>query len=66
MATLKLPKGFSKMTLFEQESILVSKLNEVYDLENEIKKALAKVRGGLKYTPKEIDRPDLAMLKDED
>lgn len=65
MATLKLQKGFSKMTLFEQESILVSKLNEVYDLENEIKKALAKVRGGLKYTPKEIDRPDLAMLKDE-
>lgn len=65
MATLKLQKGFSKMTLFEQESILVSKLNEVYDLENEIKKALAKVRGGLKYTPKEIDRPDLASLKDE-
>lgn len=65
MATLKLPKGFGKMTLFEQESILVSKLNEVYDLETEIKKALAKVRGGLKYTPKEIDRPDLALLKDE-
>ena len=65
MATLKLTKGFGKMTLFEQESILVSKLNEVYDLETEIKKALAKVRGGLKYTPKEIDRPDLALLKDE-
>ena len=54
------------MTLFEQEAILVNKLNEVYDIENEIKKALAKVRGGVKYTPKEIDRPDLAMLKDED
>lgn len=65
MATLKLPKGFGKMTLFEQESILVSKLNEVYDLENEIKKALAKVRGGIKYTPKEIDRLDLIELKDE-
>lgn len=65
MATFKLPKGFGKMTLFEQESILVSKLNEVYDLENEIKKALAKVRGGLKYTPKEIDRLDLIELKDE-
>jgi hypothetical protein len=65
MATLKLPKGFGKMTLFEQESILVSKLNEVYDLENEIKKALAKVRGGLKYTPKEIDRLDLIELKHE-
>jgi hypothetical protein len=66
MATYKLPKNFSKMTLFEQETILVNKLNEVYDIENEIKKALAKVRGGVKYTPKEIDRPDLAMLKDED
>ncbi len=65
MATFKLPKGFGKMTLFEQESILVSKLNEVYDLENEIKKALAKVRGGIKYTPKEIDRLDLIELKDE-
>jgi hypothetical protein len=65
MATFKLPKGFGKMTLFEQESILVTKLNEVYDLENEIKKALAKVRGGLKYTPKEIDRLDLIELKDE-
>lgn len=65
MATYKLPKNFSKMTLFEQEAILVNKLNEVYDIENEIKKALAKVRGGVKYTPKEIDRPDLAMLKDE-
>jgi hypothetical protein len=62
---MRLPKNFGKMTLFEQEGILVAKLNEVYDLENEIKKALAKVRGGIKYTPKEIDRPDLAMLKDE-
>ena len=65
MATFKLPKGFGKMTLFEQETILVGKLKEVYDLENEIKKALAKVRGGLKYTPKEIDRLDLIELKDE-
>lgn len=65
MATYKLPKNFAKMTLFEQETALVAKLNEVYDLENEIKKALAKVRGGHKYIPKDIDRPDLAMLKDE-
>ena len=66
MATSKLPKGFSKMTLYEQEAALVNKLNEIYEVETEIKKALAKVRGGIKYTPKEIDRPDLAMLKDED
>ena len=65
MATYKLPKGFSKMTLEEQESALVSELTKVHQIEAEITKALAKVRGGHKYTPKEIDRPDLAMLKDE-
>ena len=65
MATYKLPKGFGKMTLFEQESVLVNKLNEIYEVETEIKKALAKVRGGIKYTPKEIDRLDLLSLKDE-
>ena len=65
MATYKLPKNFSKMTLFEQEAILVNKLKEVNELENEIKKALAKVRGGHKYIPKEIDRLDLLSLKDE-
>jgi hypothetical protein len=65
MATYKLPKGFSKMTLEEQESALVSELTKVHQIEAEITKALAKVRGGHKYTPKDIDRPDLAMLKDE-
>jgi hypothetical protein len=64
MATYKLPKGFSKMTLEEQESALVSELTKVHQIEAEITKALAKVRGGHKYTPKEIDRPDLAALKD--
>jgi hypothetical protein len=64
MATYKLPKGFSKMTLEEQELALVTELKKVHEIETEITKALAKVRGGHKYTPKEIDRPDLAMLKD--
>jgi hypothetical protein len=64
MATYKLPKGFSKMTLEEQESALVSELTKVHQIEAEITKALAKVRGGHKYTPKDIDRPDLAALKD--
>ena len=53
------------MTLEEQESALVNELTKVHQIEAEITKALAKVRGGHKYTPKEIDRPDLAMLKDE-
>jgi hypothetical protein len=64
MATYKLPKGFSRMTLEEQESALVNELTKVHQIEEEITKALAKVRGGHKYTPKEIDRPDLAALKD--
>lgn len=64
MATYKLPKGFSKMTLEEQETALVNELTKVHQIEEEITKALAKVRGGHKYTPKEIDRPDLAALKD--
>lgn len=65
MATYKLPKGFSRMNLEEQESALVTELKKVHEIEAEITKALAKVRGGHKYTPKEIDRPDLASLKDE-
>jgi hypothetical protein len=52
------------MTLEEQESALVSELTKVHQIEAEITKALAKVRGGHKYTPKDIDRPDLAALKD--
>jgi len=51
------------MSLLEQEEILVKNLNVVYDLEKEIKQALAKVRGGNKFEVKEIDRPDEALLK---
>ena len=32
----------------------------------EIKNTLGKIRGGEKLIFKEIDRPDLALLKDED
>ena len=63
MATSKLPKGFNKMNLIEQEAILVNRLQELYAMELEVTKALAKVRGGHKYEAKEIDRPDLALLK---
>ena len=63
MATSKLPKGFNKMNLIEQEAILVNRLQELYAMESEVTKALAKVRGGHKYEAKEIDRPDLALLK---
>lgn len=60
---MRYPKNWNKMSLNEQELWLVKKLNELYDLENNIKQALAKVRGGSKYEIKEIDRPDEALLK---
>ena len=51
------------MSINEQEIWLVKKLNELYNEENSIKKALAKVRGGTKYMVKDIERPDEALLK---
>ena len=59
----KYPKTWNKMSLAEQEVWLVNKLNELYNIENNIKQALAKVRGGTKFEVKEIDRPDEALLK---
>lgn len=63
MALFKLNKGFNKMSLSEQESVLVKKLQEVYLIEEQITKALAKVRGGHRYEAREIERPDEAILK---
>lgn len=60
---MKYPKNWNKMSLAEQEVWLVNKLNELYDMENNIKQALAKVRGGTRFEVKEIDRPDEALLK---
>lgn len=60
---MRYPKNWNKMTLAEQETWLVKKLTELYNMENNIKQALAKVRGGTKFEVKEIDRPDEALLK---
>jgi hypothetical protein len=60
---MKMPKGFSKWTLSEQELWLVNRLQEYYAVESQISKMLAKIRGGNKIQVKEIDRPDEAMLK---
>ncbi|CAB5218528.1 hypothetical protein UFOVP213_26 [uncultured Caudovirales phage] len=60
---IKLPAKFNKMSIQEQEDILVKNLNIVYFLEKEIKQALAKVRGGTKFEVKEVERPDEALLK---
>lgn len=60
---MKMPKGFNKWTISEQESWLVARLQEYYAVENQISKMLAKLRGGQKIEVKEIDRPDEALLK---
>jgi hypothetical protein len=60
---MKMPKGFSKWTLSEQELWLVTRLQEYYTVESQIVKMLAKIRGGQKIQVKEIDRPDEALLK---
>ena len=62
---IKLPKAFNKMTLSEQENYLVKKLTEYYKLEEEVKRMLSKIRGGNKIHVKEVDRPDEAVLKNE-
>jgi hypothetical protein len=59
---IKLPAKFNKMTLQEQEEILVKNLNVLHTIEKEIKQALAKVRGGTKYVAVE-SRPDEILLK---
>jgi hypothetical protein len=63
---MRYPKNFAKLTSLQQEQWLVSKLMEIHNLEKEIRLTLGKIRGGEKLIFKEIDRPDLAILKDED
>lgn len=62
---MRLPKSFNKMKLAEQELWLTSKLAEVHGIELEIRRYLAKVRGGqIIFTPSdEIDRLDEIDLK---
>ena len=62
MATSKLPRNFNKMSLKEQEAILIKKLYEIREVEDQIVKALAKVRGGQRYIAIE-PRPDEILLK---
>ena len=61
---MKLPKNFYKMSLQEQETMLIKKIQELHNEEDEVRKMLAKIRGGYKIIePKEIDRPDELILK---
>jgi hypothetical protein len=62
---MRLPKSFNKMKLYEQEVWLANKLSEVHGIEQQIRRYLAKVRGGqVIFTPsEEIDRLDELELK---
>ena len=43
---MKMPKGFNKWTLQQQEEFFIKKLQELYDIESDLKRNLAKIRGG--------------------
>lgn len=60
---MKMPKGFNKMTIQEQENWLVNEFTKVCELQNDISRMLAKIRGGTKMVVKEIERPDELLLK---
>lgn len=61
---MKLPKNFYKMSLQEQESVLIKKIRDLHNEEDEVRKMLATIRGGYKIIePREIDRPDELILK---
>jgi hypothetical protein len=61
---MKLPKNFYKMSLKEQEEILIKRMSNLYEEEDIIRKMLATIRGGYKIIePREIDRPDELVLK---
>lgn len=63
---MRYPKNFAKLNTLQQEQWLVAKLIEIHELEKEIRLTLGKIRGGEKLIFKEVDRPDLALMKDED
>lgn len=61
---MRYPKGFNKWTLSQQEDFFTKKLQELYEIEQQIRHTLAKIRGGNRMEYKEIERPDEILLKD--
>ena len=52
------------MSLQEQEAMLIKKIQELHNEEDDVRKMLATIRGGYKIIePREIDRPDELILK---
>ena len=60
---MKMPKGFNKWTLQQQEEFSIKRLQELYDIESDLKRNLAKIRGGNRLNFSEIERPDEIALK---
>jgi hypothetical protein len=61
---MKMPKGFNKWSATEQEIWLVNKLQYYYDIQSQITRMLASIRGGQRLQVSEIERPDEIILKD--
>lgn len=59
-----MPKGFNKWSATEQEVWLVNKLQYYYDIQSQITRMLASIRGGQRLQVSEIERPDEIILKD--
>ena len=60
---MKMPKNWNKMTPAEQETWLVNQYQMYCQIENQISRMLAKVRGGQRIIMNEIERPDELILK---
>lgn len=63
---IKYPSKFNKWTLESQEEWLTKKLQELHKEEDNLRRILYQVRGGLRYEPRIEDRPDLEYVKPED
>lgn len=60
---MRMPKGFNKWTLLEQENYFNNKLQEIHSIEAEYRRILAQIRGGQKVQLIEMDRPDEILMK---
>jgi hypothetical protein len=60
---MKMPKGFNKWSLLQQETYFNNKLQEIHSIELEYRRILASIRGGQKVELIEMDRPDEILMK---
>lgn len=60
---MKMPKGFNKWSLLQQEDYFNKKLQEIHSIESEYRRILAMIRGGQKVELIEMDRPDEILMK---